>query len=178
MQGGKPILRKHLLAKTIQIKERLNLVVIRRIQNAKTKRFTFRQHHTTGLIQRRLDFLLFLISYKILLKKTDILTACTSDHSPLIFTLSTNQDEGKGKGLWKFNNSLALNSDFVDKVKAHIANTQKSLDKENIRGDQVRQEYLKYEIRKFSIKFQKIRKLKLYCLKKTKIVRMYCKLFG
>ena len=49
-----------------------------------------------------------------------------------------NQDEARGKSLWKFNNSLPLNSDFVDKTKAHIANTQKNLDKENIRDGQAR----------------------------------------
>ena len=101
---------------------------------------------------------LFFISNQLqdTVKKTDVLAAFTSDHSALIFTLSTNQDEGRGKGLWKFNNSLALNSDFVDKMKALIANTHKSLDKENIREDQARWEYLKYEIRKFSIKFSKL----------------------
>ena len=67
-----------------------------------------------------------------------------------------NQDDARGKSLWKFNNSLALNSDFVDKMKAHIVNTQKNLDKENIKDDQARWEYLKYEIRKFSIKFSKL----------------------
>ena len=64
--------------------------------------------------------------------------------------------KGLSKGLSKFNNSLALNSDFFDSMKAHIANTQKSLDKENIRDDQTRLEYLKYETRKFSIKFSKL----------------------
>ena len=155
-QRGKPILKKHTLAKTIQIKEKLNLVDIWRIRNPKTKRFTFRQHHTTGFIQRRLDYFFISNQLQDTVKKTDIVAAFTSDHSPLIFTLSMNQDEGRGKGLWKFNNSLALNSDFVDKMKAHIANTQKSLDKENIRDDQARWEYLKYEIRKFSIKFSKL----------------------
>ena len=67
-----------------------------------------------------------------------------------------NQDDTRRKSLWKFNNSLALNSDFVDKMKAHIVSTQKNLDKENIRDDQARWEYLKYEIRKFSIKFSKL----------------------
>ena len=41
-QGGKPILKKHTVAKTIQIKQRLNLADIWRIRNPKTKRFTFR----------------------------------------------------------------------------------------------------------------------------------------
>ena len=44
-QGGNPILKKHTLAKKIQIKERLNLVNIWRIRNPKTKRFTFRQQN-------------------------------------------------------------------------------------------------------------------------------------
>ena len=87
--------------------------------------------------------------------KTHILAAFTSDHSPLIFSLNINQNELRGKVLWKFNNSLALNTDFVDQMKAHIANIQKNLDKEIIRDNQARWEYLKYEIRKFSIKFSK-----------------------
>ena len=41
-QDGNPILKKHTLVKTVQIKERLNLVDIWRIRNPKTKRFTFR----------------------------------------------------------------------------------------------------------------------------------------
>ena len=123
------------------------------MENPKIKRFTFRQHHTTGFIQRRLNYFLISNQLRDTVKKTDILGAFTDDHSPLIFTLSTNQDEGREKHLWKFNKSLALNSDFANNVKAHIANTQKSLDKENIRDDQARWEYLKYEIRKFSIKF-------------------------
>ena len=115
-----------------------------KIQNLKTKRFTFSQQHATRFIQRRLDY--FFISHQLqgTTKKTDILSAFTSDHSPLIFTWSTIQDKGRGKGLRKFNNSFALNSDFVDKMKAHIENAQESLNKENTRDDQPRWEYIKY----------------------------------
>ena len=41
-QGGNPILKKHTVAKTIQIKQRLSLVDIWRIRNPKTKRYNFR----------------------------------------------------------------------------------------------------------------------------------------
>ena len=41
-QGGNPILKKHTVAKTIQMKQRLNLVDIWRIRNPKTKRYNFR----------------------------------------------------------------------------------------------------------------------------------------
>ena len=62
-------------------------------------------------------------------------------------------------------------------MKAHIANTQKNLDMENIRDDLVsRWEYLKYEIRKFSIKFLNLllkntKTETLLLEKKTKITR-------
>ena len=48
-----------------------------------------------------------------------------------------NQDEVRGKSLWKFHNLLALNYDFVDKMEAHTGNIQKNLDKENVRDNQV-----------------------------------------
>ena len=94
-----------------------------------------------------------------------------------------NQDDARGKGLWKFNNSLSLNSDFVDKMKGYIANTQKNFDKENIRDDQDRCEYLKYEIKKFAVKFSKrlsknTKAQPLLLEKKTKTIRIYNKLFG
>ena len=69
-------------------------------------------------------------------------------------------------------------------MKAHIANTQENLDMENIRDDLVsRWEYLKYEIRKFSIKFLNLllkntKTETLLLEKKTKINRINCKLFG
>ena len=57
VKGGKPILKRHTLAKTIQIKGSLNLFDIWRIRNPKTKRFTFLKHHATGFIKRRFDYL-------------------------------------------------------------------------------------------------------------------------
>ena len=93
-----------------------------------------------------------------------------------------NEDEARGKGLWKFNNSLTLNSDFVDKMKAHITNIQKNLEKENIRDSQARWGYLEYEIKKFSVKFSKLmskntKTQTLLLEKKTKLIRMLCQLF-
>ena len=51
-----------------------------------------------------------------------------------------------GKALWKFNKSLLLNKDYVEKVKEHILLTIKMLDNDDLRDEQVRWEYLKYEI--------------------------------
>ena len=54
--GGNPILKQKSLAKLIEIKETFFLCDIWRIRNANVRRFTFRQNHVSGLIERRLDF--------------------------------------------------------------------------------------------------------------------------
>ena len=46
-------------------------------------------------------------------------------------------------------------------MKEHISTCLNLLEKENILDDQVRWEYLKYEARKFSIKFSKVQAKKL-----------------
>ena len=67
----------------------------------------------------------------------------------------------KGKGWWIFNSSLTLNKEFAEKMKEYISTCLNLLEKGNILDDQVRWEYLKYEIRKFSIKFSKAQAKKL-----------------
>ena len=65
------------------------------------------------------------------------------------------QITAKGKSLWIFNSSLTLSKEFVEKMKEHISTCLNLLEKENFLDDQVRWEYLKYEVRQFSIKFSK-----------------------
>ena len=60
-----------------------------------------------------------------------------------------------GKGLWKFNQSLLLNKEYVGKIKEHILLTIKMLGNDDLRDEQVRWEYVKYEIRKFTMRFSK-----------------------
>ena len=55
-QGVNPVLKKKSLAKLIQIKEKFDLCDIWRIRNPNTKPYTFPQQHSSGYIQRRLDF--------------------------------------------------------------------------------------------------------------------------
>ena len=83
--------------------------------------------------------------------KTDVLPSLCSDHSPILFSLDMIKEGQRRKGLWKFNSSLSSNKRFVRNMKNHIATTTIFLNEENIFDDQIRWEYLKYEIRKFSI---------------------------
>ena len=50
-EGDKPVIKKRTIAKLIQITENLDLCDIWSICNPKRRRFTFRQHHSTGFIK-------------------------------------------------------------------------------------------------------------------------------
>ena len=139
--GGNPCLKKKSIAKLIQIKEKFDLCDIWRIRNPKIKRFTFRQQHISGFIQRRLDYFFVFNLLQESVNKTEVLTAFSTDHSPLLFSLDLHKDENRENGLWKFNSSLSMNSYFQTK---------------GIRDPQVIWEFLKYETSKFSIEFSKL----------------------
>ena len=83
--GGTPTYKKRSLAKVIQIKESFDLCDIWRIRNPKIKRFTFRQNHTTGYNQRRLDYFLVSNILQESVFETDILASFCTDHSPIFF---------------------------------------------------------------------------------------------
>ena len=55
-KGGKPTLKKKSLTKMIELIESFELCDIWGIRNPTEKRFTFRQNHISGYIQRRLDY--------------------------------------------------------------------------------------------------------------------------
>ena len=104
-EGGKPVIKKRTIAKLIQITENLDLCNIWRICDPKRKRFTFRQHHSIGFIQRRLDYYFMANSPQEFTKTTYILAAFSTDHSPITFSLCHLKEFLWGQGLWKFNKS-------------------------------------------------------------------------
>ena len=83
--------------KLIHIKESV-CCNIWQLRNLKKKRFTSRQRHDFGLIQRRLDYFLVSNILQESIKKTDILTSVSTDHSPIFF-LSLKTLNVKGKWL-------------------------------------------------------------------------------
>ena len=62
--GGTPTLKKQSISNFIQLTGKCDLVDIWRIRNPLSNRFTYRKNHFSGLIQRRLDYILFRTVYK------------------------------------------------------------------------------------------------------------------
>ena len=133
----------------------MNLCNIWRVRNPLKKRVTFRQNHYSGFIQRRLDYFFISNTLQDTARNTDVFAALCSDHSPIFFSLDKKIDASRGRGLWKFNNSLTSNCIYIEKMKTHIVDTLNLLDNENILDQNVRWDFLKYEIRKFTIDFSK-----------------------
>ena len=148
------------MGKMIELIESFELHDIWRIRNPIEKRFTFLQNHISGYIQWRLDYF-FPNKLHESINNTDILASLSIDHSPISFTLRRLQIIAKGKGLWICNSSLTVNQEFLEKMKEHIPTCLSLLKKENILDDQARWDYLKYEVRKSSIKLSKAQAKKL-----------------
>ena len=87
-------------------------------------------------------------------KNTDALASLLTDFLPIIFPYCKNEESNRGRGFWKFNNSLIENED-VHEMKKIISDTLKELFNENILDGQVKWEYLKYNITKYIINFLK-----------------------
>ena len=70
----------------------------------------------------------------------------------ILFICFKNEERNTGRDLWKFNNSLIGNEEYVLQMKKFLLDTLNELFAENLLDDQVKQEYLKYNNRKYTIK--------------------------
>ena len=103
-------------------------IKIKFIKKRKEKRFTFRQKRLSGFLQRN--------TLQKSLKDTER-SPLSSDHSPIFCSLVSTEPASKRKGLWKFNNSLLLNEDFVTKMRNCIHLKVNEMNHENINDDQI-----------------------------------------
>lgn len=105
----------------LNMKEDYNLVDPFRELNDEMKRYTWRK--PTPLKQARLDF--FLISESLMpsVQNFEIQPSYRTDHSTIVLSLQINEFI-KGKGLWKFNNSLLKDMNYIEAVKKCINNVK------------------------------------------------------
>ena len=71
----------------------------------------------------------------------------------MFFSLSQEKGNSRSKGFWKFNSSLIKNQKYRNEIKDLIRNFDTKYDCHISR--QVKWEFLKYEIRKFTIHYTK-----------------------
>ena len=95
-QGRNPTIKKRSLAKLIELKESYNLSDAWRVRNTKSRQFAFTHKHSSGFIERRLDYIFISNTLQGLVSTTEIMIPISTDHSPVTFSLSKDCLKGKG----------------------------------------------------------------------------------
>ena len=130
--------------------EILNLTDIWRLKNPTKKKFTWRQ--PKPLIQCRLDFFLISESMEDSITSADILPAYKSDHSAITLSIKDISCEKRGPGYWKLNTKLLEDERYTTDIKNNIMKWHSECPQFNNRQ---KWEYIKYQIRKYSIEHSK-----------------------
>jgi hypothetical protein len=112
-----PEARKVLLG----LKESHGLVDPWRIKYEKRKRYTWSR--TNPLKKARLDFFLVSNELMTLIDKVNINPGYRSDHATIELNITFTKFK-RGKGFWKFNNSLLQDHDYVQMIKDTIRNVK------------------------------------------------------
>ena len=104
---GKPILKEKYVARMVELREEYDLCDIWRIRNPLEKSFTFRQNHSSGILNRRLDYIFISNKLQEFSNKAITLPGFKTDHSSVSAIISNFNEIEPGPGLRKFNNSLS-----------------------------------------------------------------------
>ncbi|KAJ8018114.1 hypothetical protein HOLleu_44073 [Holothuria leucospilota] len=126
-----------------------DLIDVWRERNPLTKAFSW--HSNIADIHCRLDFFLITRSLGPKVKVCDFQPPIQSDHSLVTLGLQLS-DEPRGKGFWKFNNSLLADKNYVDTINelidSEIINTVHL-------NPSSRWDFIKYKIRAYTIGYSK-----------------------
>ena len=153
MMSGNPVLKKKSISKVLQITEKFDLIHIWRVRNSSSTHFTFRKSYFSGFIQRRLDYIFMSNSVQQSVQNIDILPSfAVIIHHYCCYKKLPHLNLHKNL-TGKFNFLLIHNEPYVLKVKKHIENIINLFDPNF--NHQMKWEFLKYEICKFTISSSK-----------------------
>ena len=124
--------------------EEFSLFDIWRLRNHDKRQFTWRGKGRGGIIQSRLDFFLISVSLESEIDNTTFKPGFGTDHSLINLNIKLLEGQEKGKGFWKFNNSLLKDKDYMKKVKETIA---KALSDNQFNNKRILWDFIKCKIR-------------------------------
>ncbi|CAG2224184.1 E3.1.11.2 [Mytilus edulis] len=103
-------------AKIHEVMHDLDLLDIWRLQHPFEKRYSWRGPNRK---QSRLDYFMITSDIEAFVISSDIGISYRSDHSLILINLKFSS-QIRGKGTWKFNDSLLKETEFIEKVKGDI----------------------------------------------------------
>ncbi len=150
-QTGRPVTQSVYSKMLNEMMKSLELDDIWRIHNPDALRFTHRQNTKAGISHSRLDFFLTSRNLCYMIREAGIHSGIHSDHSMVKILISLEDLPLRGRGLWKFNTSLLIDSAYVAKVKQTISDTYK--ENSNISDKGLLWDVIKCEIRGMTISY-------------------------
>ena len=98
--------------------EQENFIDVWRVMNEDKKQYTWRRLNPTKK-QARLDYFLVSDTTFSFVTHSDIVPGYRTDHSGIILKLKLQESE-RGRGYWKFNNTLLKDKKYIEDVKATL----------------------------------------------------------
>ena len=139
--GGKPILKSNSLKQLYDLMSEFDLIDVWRIRNPALRQFSWRRKRPE-MKMRRLDFFLISDMLQPEVETNKFLCPLQSDHSPVVLKLRSADSAERGRGYWKFNNSLLNDAEFVTEMKEFMPQVVKKFNSFDDPG--VNWEFLKY----------------------------------
>ena len=153
-KGGILTPRKAIISSIDCLQNELNVLHIWRIKNPGVKSFTWSQQRQQ--IFCRLDYWLISNNLHDCVKTVKIIPAIKTDHSAICLELAFLDNSAPGPGYWKMHCSLLDDDDYVEAISkmipAWVEEGRRELSNHRCVWD-----WLKYNIRNFSIQHSKIR---------------------
>ncbi|CAG2230507.1 unnamed protein product [Mytilus edulis] len=118
-------------AKIHEVMHELDLLDIWRQQHPFDNRYSWRGPNHK---QSRLDYFMITSDIEAFVVSSDIGISYRSDHSPVLINLKFSS-QIRGKGTWKFNNSLLRETEFIEKVKGDIKTVIEEYEYKNVTYD-------------------------------------------
>ena len=158
--GGKPWRATNYRNLVLTTMDILDLIDIQRVKHPKLRKYSYESK--TLKVKSRIDFFLVAKHLEQYVKKCEIYSSVAPDHKAIYISLSWSNPTPRGPGLWKFNNSLLNDEEYVNKIRETYAYTcvyySDSVSK------RLFWEMLKMEIRAATISFSKSKAKSTYRL--------------
>ena len=111
--------------------EEYSLSDLWRVRNPEKRAYTRMENSKNGFIHSRLDYWLVSIGLAYLIKKVLISPGNSSDHSIISLNIDLINTQRRGKGFWKFNNSLLCDIEYITMIKEIISNISNEFETHN-----------------------------------------------
>ena len=122
-----------------------------RLRNPNKQGFTWQTNQS--LVKRRLDYFFISSFLQSQVQKAEIVTSVSTDHAAITLHLHSESVRTYGPAFWRMNTSLLLDENYVKEIRKSIEKWQD--DYYNKEDAQNLWEYLKYQIRQFTISYSK-----------------------